>query len=172
MDGAGDVAASHHAVLTRRQAAESNLHPRAIRRDKAVGTVREVGRGTLIVHGSLDTLQQRMLIAVNAGPPGTTISFRSGAFLHRVDGIIDPPVEVTVGRGRRVRVEGVIVHRVSVPLDSRDIVVVDGIPCTSLARTLVDLPHVVGDDVVERALDDSQPSIPYGHPPRGRGRAA
>lgn len=154
MDGAGDVAASHHAVLTRRQAAESNLHPRAIRRYKATGALREIGRGTLVVHGSIDTMQQRMLIVVRAGPPGTTISFRSGAFLHRVDGITDPPIEVTVGRGRRVRVDGVIVHRVSTPLDGRDVVVIDGIPCTSLARTLVDLPHVVGDDVMERALDD------------------
>lgn len=154
MDGAGDVAASHHAVLTRRQAAESELNPRSIRRLKQLGVLREVGRGTLVVHGAAETFTQQLLIAARAGPPGTVVSFRSAAYLHRIDGFDEAPVEVTVGRGRRVRVADVIVHRVSTPVPAQDVVSINGVPCTSLARTLVDLPHVVGDDVIERALDD------------------
>lgn len=48
-------------------------------------------------------------------------------------------IEITSPRARSERIAGVIVHK---PLDliySRDVVVVDGIPCTGPLRTLVDL---------------------------------
>lgn len=154
MDGAGDVAASHHAVLTRRQAAESDLGPASIRRLKQAGVLREVGRGTLVIHGSPDTSLQRIAIVVASGPPGTLASHRSAAFMQHVDGFGISPPEVTILKGRRVRTKGVIVHQVTTPVDPADIVTIDGIRCTSLARTLIDLPQVVGDDAMERALDD------------------
>jgi hypothetical protein len=70
-----------------------------------------------------------------------------------VDGFHEGIVEVTSGRGAKVRSKGVIVHQVSVPVPDEDVVVIDGIRCTSLARTLADLPAVVGDRLMERALD-------------------
>jgi len=50
-------------------------------------------------------------------------------------------------------VPGVTMHR-STPFAEEDIVTVDGIPCTNIARTLCDLGAVVPDDAVEQALDD------------------
>ncbi len=48
--------------------------------------LREVGRGTLVVHGSPDTPLQRIAIVVASGPPGTLASHRAAAFMEQVDG--------------------------------------------------------------------------------------
>jgi hypothetical protein len=63
----------------------------------------------------------------------------------------DEPIHVTVPgypgdpRANLPEVEGVVIHRVS-PLHPDDLTVVDGIPCTSVARTLVDLAEVMSRD--------------------------
>jgi len=61
---------------------------------------------------------------------------------------------VTISYSGSRRAHEYIVHR-SRRLDARSIVIVDGIPTTSIARTLVDLGSVVDDDLVEQALDDA-----------------
>jgi len=52
------------------------------------------------------------------------------------------------------RLPGFQVHRVAA-LEADDLVTVDGIPATTIARTLCDLGAVVDDDLVEQALDDA-----------------
>ena len=74
--------------------------------------------------------------------------------MHTVDGFTDNLLEVTVPRGRRVRMDGVIVHQS--PLSAQHCFVIEGIPCTSLARTIVDLGQVVDDEQVIRAIDSFQ----------------
>lgn len=74
--------------------------------------------------------------------------------MQDVDGFADNFVEVTVPRGRRVRMDGVIAHQS--PVKPEHCLVIDGIPCTSLARTIVDLGQVVGDEQVIRAMDSFQ----------------
>ena len=75
--------------------------------------------------------------------------------LHEVDGCEAGVLEVVVGNGRRPRLDGVVVHQ-SRRLDPRDLVIIDGLPVTGLARTLADLGDVVGPEHVVRALDDVQ----------------
>jgi hypothetical protein len=65
-----------------------------------------------------------------------------------------PLVEVSVRRGRYPTVDGVLVHRAK-RLDPCDVTEVDGIPVTSVARTLCDLGAVVPQDAVEAALDSA-----------------
>jgi hypothetical protein len=63
----------------------------------------------------------------------------------------DEPIYVTVPgcpgdpRAGTPEVEGVVIHR-SPPLHPDDVTVVRGIPCTSVARTLVDLAEVMPRD--------------------------
>ena len=54
---------------------------------------------------------------------------------------------------RRVRNLDVIQHWVE-PLPSDDLVVVEGIPCTGLARTVVDVCGLGDRDLAQRAVDD------------------
>src|SRR3954449_2983216 len=63
----------------------------------------------------------------------------------------DEPIHVTVPgdpydpRANMPEVEGVVIHRAP-PLHPDDLTVVDGIRCTSVARTLVDLAEVMSRD--------------------------
>jgi hypothetical protein len=63
----------------------------------------------------------------------------------------DEPIHVTVPgrpddpRSRVPNLPGIVVHY-SPPLHPDDLTVVDGIPCTSLARTLIDCAEVMSRD--------------------------
>jgi hypothetical protein len=105
------------------------------------------------MRGSPLTWHQRVAIACLA--VGGIASGRTAAVLHRLDGIArGEPIEVSVPRSRKRRLAGVRVRAVAA-LDPCDVVVVDGIPATSIARTLCDLGASSDDDAVEQALDDA-----------------
>lgn len=97
---------------------------------------------------------QRAVAATLTANGAGVLSHRAAARLHGVDGFTADLVEVTVPHGRRVRVDGVVVHQA--PLPDEHWLEVVGIPCTSLARTIVDLPQVIGPRALERAIDDFQ----------------
>lgn len=81
------------------------------------------------------------------------LSHRSAARLRRLRRV-EEKLDVTVPRGGvhlRTRFK---VHRPLV-LDDRDVEVVDGFRVTTVAKTLVDLPAVVGEGAVERALREA-----------------
>jgi very-short-patch-repair endonuclease len=62
---------------------------------------------------------------------------------------------VTVeARGTRDKRRGIDLHCVRA-VDARDVTVLEGIPVTTVARTLVDLCSVLPDRMVERALEQS-----------------
>jgi very-short-patch-repair endonuclease len=60
-------------------------------------------------------------------------------------------VEVTVPRGKRRRIEGVRIHRVRDLLPD-EVTVLDGIPVTTPARTLLDIAESLTSREVEQAL--------------------
>jgi hypothetical protein len=146
-----ELAATQHGALTRRLAADRGLDAKRVAARKRDGLLTEPVPGVLVVAGTPPTFRQRLAIATFAAG-GTVASHRAAALLHGFDGIDSAPVEVTVRRGRYPEIDGVVVHR-STPLDDRDITVVDGIPCTTVARTLCDLGAVLSQDDVERCLD-------------------
>lgn len=117
---------------------------REIARALEAGRLHRVFRGAYAL-GHPDIGQRgRLRAAVLACGTGAVISHRSaGALLGLLDkgpvviDVIAPP-----SRGRKI--DGIRFHRVRAP--RRDEVgAVDGIPCTSPARTLVDLAGTVGD---------------------------
>jgi hypothetical protein len=62
---------------------------------------------------------------------------------------------VTVsGRSAR-RHKGITIHR-SVTLADEDITIVDGIPCTTIARTLLDLGDAIARRPHEKAFDQAE----------------
>ena len=93
--------------------------------------------------------------------PGAVVSHRSAAVLHRLpvwDETLDR-VEVTRSLGSGNRRGHLHVH--VAPVTPEDLVLVDGLPVTSVARTLVDLGRSIpavqavaaGDAAVRRGLD-------------------
>ena len=73
------------------------------------------------------------------GTKDGVVSHRSACLMHELGDIPAPKVELTVPGRLTTREPWVELHKHSGPLDPADIVVVDGLPVTSIERTVVDL---------------------------------
>lgn len=82
------------------------------------------------------------------------VSHRSAGVLCELDGVRARKVDVTVGREFDRRSSTVVVHR-ALELRDRDVTVLDGIPITTAARTVVDLAAVLPATLLERAVEDA-----------------
>ena len=151
-----ELAASQHRVLTRSQAAELNFDRSRVATAKRRGWLAEPHPGLLVLTGSPPTWRQRLMMATLA-VSGAVASHRSAARLHELDGFTTCDVlEVSVERGRRrPSPDCAITHQVAT-LERSDVVVIDGIPCTGLARTLADVGSVSEPMAVRRALTDAR----------------
>jgi very-short-patch-repair endonuclease len=97
----------------------------------------------------------RYMAAVLACAPDAVLSYRCAAALYEIRGTAQAKIDVTV-RGRSHRKHaGIDVHR-STTLTPDDLTTVDGIPCTTVARTLLDLAQVIKGRPLERALDQAE----------------
>jgi hypothetical protein len=120
------------------------------------------GRLHRIHHGVYSLVPKELLkreglymAAVLACGPGAVLSHRSAAALLELRDWGATKIEVTVPRRSSRRHEGIAVHR-STTLTAQDITVVNNIPCTSIARTLLDLAEVVTHRQLERAFDQAE----------------
>lgn len=95
------------------------------------------------------------MAAVLASGPGAVLSHRSAADLWELLRSTRARIEVTVPHPHRARAQAKIeTHRTRIaPPDASH---VRGIPCTSVARTLVDLAEVVDRHALERAVDQAE----------------
>ena len=146
------LAANQHALVTRRQLVGLGSTNRMIDRRIATGLLVPVARGILRIGGAPVTWRQRVLAACLAGGSGCVASHRTAAALHRLDDFGPGDIEVSLPRSRRFRSSGVTVHHVS-RLDRVDVAVVDGVPVTTVARTLVDLAGALDAGRLEEVLD-------------------
>jgi hypothetical protein len=102
--------------------------------------------------GAPSTWRHRVMIATLT--TGGVASHRTAAALHGLDGFRPGSIEVTTDRWQRRRRDQFIVHEAK-DLIEQDCVVIDGIPCTSLVRTLIDLPAVCSIEHAGQGLDDA-----------------
>jgi very-short-patch-repair endonuclease len=99
--------------------------------------------------------QGHWLAAVLACGPGAALSHREAAALHGLRPSNRSRIDVTTARRIRARRPGIEIHH-SVTLAAQDTTVVEGIPVTTIARTLVDLANVVASDGVAKALREAE----------------
>ena len=95
------------------------------------------------------------MAAVLAYGPDARLSNLSALALHGIRPDNRPVADVTVRRGRALSRAGVRVHG-HTSLAQADQAVVDGIPCTSLARTVLDCATRLGRPGVESAMDRAE----------------
>ena len=146
------AASTRHGVVTIAEATALGMTRAMLRTDIGRGQWTVAAPGTLVATASAATWRRAMAVATAS--TGGIASHRSAARLHRLDGHGLDLCEVSVLRpARRVR-DGCIVHQTAA-LDRCDVTTVDGLPVTTIARTLVDLGAVAGEDLVEQALDDA-----------------
>ena len=95
------------------------------------------------------------MAAVLACGPGAALSHRSAAALHEIRRTDRTNNDVTIPKRSPRKHAGIDVHR-STTLTPDDLTTVDGIPCTTVARTLLDLAQVIKGRALERALDQAE----------------
>lgn len=143
------VAAAQHGVVTRFQMIEAGITPAGIRHRLARGRLHQVYPGVYAVGHRILSRKGWWRAAVFAGGDGAVLSHRAAAVLH---GLIPSTstVDVLVLSSRPVG-HGYRPHRVrSIPPEER--AVVDGIPCTSVARTMLDIAPLLRERDLDRAL--------------------
>jgi hypothetical protein len=142
--------ASHHGVISRRDALELGLSADRIDRLVAVGRWAPVHRGVYVRVGETVGPAARLLAACLAAGPTAVASHDSAAWLWGLIPEAPPRPSVTVPLGSSARVVRVKQHRRN-DIDHARVVVLRSIPVTDPLRTLVDL----GATVDPRALGDA-----------------
>jgi predicted transcriptional regulator of viral defense system len=148
------LAERQHGVVGLSQLCGLGLSASGVRKRAARGRLHRIHRGVYAVGHSKLTGRGHWMAAVLAGGPKAVLSHRSAAGLWglRSDNRLKTDVSLP-SPSARAR-PGIEVHR-SVTLTNEDRTSVDGIPCTTLARTLVDLGDVVNRRSVERAVEQA-----------------
>ena len=95
------------------------------------------------------------MAAALACGPGAVVSHRTAAVLHGLMEYNGAKTDVTVP-GRNSRRRGNLIVHSSTNLTPADVTREDNIPCTTVARTLLDLADVVERRRLERALDQAE----------------
>jgi Transcriptional regulator, AbiEi antitoxin/Protein of unknown function (DUF559) len=149
------LAERQHGVVSLPQLQFLGLSARAVRDRVAAGRLTRIHRGVYAVGHARLTLRGHWMAAVLAYGVGARLSYRSAAALHGVRPDNRPKADVTVPSASARPRPGIVVHK-STTLHSADITTIDGIPCTSLARTLLDLAEVVDRQAVERAISQAE----------------
>jgi len=116
------------------------------------GRIHRVFRGVYLVGPRrIDNLGHIQAAALAAGPEAV-VSHRSAAFLLGIGERSPRVVDVNVPRQGGRKIDGIKVHRVPYPGRS-ELVNVDGIVCTNVARTVVDLAGTYGEDGLRGTLE-------------------
>ena len=147
-------ATAQHGVIARRQLLELGVTRHQIERMRSSRRLHDVHRGVYAVGHRALSERGHWMAAVLACGPDALLSHRSCAALTGIRRTALSYVEVIVPT-RRGRIEGVRAY-VCARVAPQDRDHIDGIPCTSLARTLLDLATVLPRRGLERACDEAE----------------
>src|SRR3954468_1122628 len=149
----GEWAEANHGVVARHELFEMGIGRGALEHRVRAGRLRVVYRGVYAVGHRALTAHGRWIAAVKAGGPGALLSHISAAALWNLIRSSSPIIHVTTPG--RASPRGIRVHRVR-RLRPDDVAVVDGVPVTSVARTLLDLADVLPARQLIRAVEQAE----------------
>ena len=139
-----------HGLISRRQALAAGMTDAQIGWRLRTGQWESVHRGVYRHAVSPETPQSRLL-AMCLACDGVA-SHRSAAALHGIDGYELDRIEVLVPWKRRPMIKGVRLHRTT-QMHLAKPVTRDGILCTSVGRTVLDVASVVSRERLEHTID-------------------
>jgi very-short-patch-repair endonuclease/predicted transcriptional regulator of viral defense system len=148
------LAECQHGVVALHQLQLVGLSKSAVSRRARAGRLHRIHRGVYAVGHPKLTGHGHWMAAVLACGPTAALSYRSAAGLGGIRRDNRRKSDVSLPSPSARAKHGIEVHR-SVTLTEEDLTTVDGIPCTSIARTLVDLGDVVHRREVERAVEQA-----------------
>ena len=152
----GALAYRQHGRVAHWQLVELGLSTSAIGRLVARGWFYRVHRGVYAVGHTRPTTSTRWWDAVLACGPGAMLSHRSAAAVHGLRRTSSQVVHVTVPAGGSYpNQRQIVVHRVR-RLEPAEHTLVDGLPVTSVARTLLDMAAIVNSDLLDELLEAAE----------------
>jgi very-short-patch-repair endonuclease len=148
------LAAGQHGVVSRRQLLRAGVSKSCIEHRLAVRLLHPLHVGVYALGSRSLSASGTYLAAVFACGESAVLSHRSAAALLDLRASSNARPEVlTPRRGARPQ-PGINVHRTR-SLPPEDVCVVGGVPCTSWARTLIDLAAVLRVGELDRTLERS-----------------
>ena len=144
------IAAAQHQVIKLAQLLDCGLTASGVR-DRVAAQLLFRQYEQVYAAGRSDLTQRgHWMAAVLACGDDAVLSHASAAALHGIRSSAAATIDITVRRPSSLHHAGIRLHR-RATFTAADVTVVDGIPVTSLARTLLDLASRFSDSVVERA---------------------
>jgi predicted transcriptional regulator of viral defense system len=150
-----ELAAVQHGVVSLAQLRALGLSASAVRNRVALGRLRRLHRGIYAIGLAPPSVKAGYMAAVLACGPQAVLSHRSAAAHIGLRTSSRAAVDVSVpGRTGKERA-GIDVHRAA-SMAARDFTRVKEIPCTTVARTLLDLAEVIDRTGLERAIEQAE----------------
>lgn len=147
---AADLASSQHEVLKLEHLCGLGLSASGVRHWVAAGHLYRKYQGVFAFGRPDLSAQGHRLAAIFACGQGARGSFVTAGATHEIRATASSYVDVTVPAGTPLRKRaGIRCHRAD--LLPQDMTIVDGIPVTSVSRTLLDLATVLSESALERA---------------------
>ena len=146
------IAASQRNLVTRKDLEGIGWSDTRTRDAVAAGWLRTLHPGVHLVGAAPTDWWQQLLAAVCAAGPDAMASHRAALVLWGLDGIGAAPVELSAPHDGNPRPKGCVLHRTR---RIEPVSVVDGIPVTSVERTLLEVGSVVPAVVVEKAFSSA-----------------
>ena len=149
----GELAMGQHGIVSRSQLMGLGLGEDAIEHRLRLGRLHRLHQGVYAVGHRLVPKQGWWMAAVLASGPGAVLSHYSAAALWMLRGYSGGAIHVTVPRkstsSNRIRR-----HRSLLPPD--EVTVEEGIPVTSVPRTIFDLAATESVDVIKNLIKESE----------------
>jgi very-short-patch-repair endonuclease len=149
------IAGRQHGLISLEQLRGLGMDKETARRRVEVGTQHRVHRGVYAVGYLQLNLSRRRMGAVLACGPGAVLSHRSAAALWGLREDSHRLIDVTAPNRRGRFPNGIRAHRDD-SLVPADLTERDGIPCTNVARTLLDLAGVVPVWELRKAIAEAE----------------
>jgi hypothetical protein len=149
------LAQTQDGVVSRAQIAALQITKQQLQRWVDRDLIERVGRRGLAFPGPPRTWRFLLRSALFAGGDGAVLSHRTAACLHHFDGFREGLIELTVPRQNRDRVISGVVHSTSGLLLIDRSKVDEVWPCTSPARTIIDLAQTCSREELENAVDSA-----------------
>jgi very-short-patch-repair endonuclease len=147
-------AAVQHGVVALAQIVAAGLSDRGVRSAVVAGRLHRVHQGVYAAGRPDLTPRGRWMAAVLACGDGAALSYASGAALRGLRQTAAAMIDVTVPRPSPISRPGIRIHR-HPDLKPADIDIVDGIPVTSVSRTLLGLATFLRESALERPCDQA-----------------
>ena len=151
----GRLAVAQNGLVTREQLDALGLNDQAIAKRVARGRLHRINQTVYSLTPGVMTQRGKFMAAVLACGPDAVLSHRSAAFLWGLVDSWEEPIDVTAPNRRGRSPDGVAAHRDG-SLQPIDKTTVYGIPCATVARTILDYAGVEPDWKVRKVVAEAE----------------